>query len=183
MRTGALLTAWVALTLAGFWIYDGRYRLPVEGRVATNPHEATALAVPGAKATLLAFYTPGCGCSRFAESHIASLARRFSPRGLRIVTVVEGRGEAPRFDGLVQDPNGRLARALGVSAAPARSYWMPRGERPMLEASTWPASATTRGAPTPSRRSSRCSRVAVRRDQEVLSTGAPPSPPGKPCGS
>lgn len=118
MRTGALLTAWVALTLAGFWIYDGRYRLPVEGRVATNPHEATALAVPGAKATLLAFYTPGCGCSRFAESHIASLARRFSPRGLRIVTVVEGRGEAPRFDGLVQDPNGRLARALGVSAAP-----------------------------------------------------------------
>ncbi len=118
MRATLLIPVWIASTLVAFWRYDGRYRLPVAARPATKPDLAATLKAPHAKATLLSFYTPGCGCSRFAESHVADLARRYGAQGLRIVTVIEGEGAAPRFDGELRDEKGRVARALGVAAAP-----------------------------------------------------------------
>lgn len=118
MKSALLIGAWAVSTVGGFWWYDGRYRLPVVPRKAERPSVSKTLAFPGAKATLLAFYSPDCGCSRFALSHIRRLDRDYRARGLRVTVVIEGGDKGPDGLATLRDPDGKLAKQLGVPAAP-----------------------------------------------------------------
>jgi len=118
MRPSIVLGLWAATTVAGFWWYDGRYRLPVPARVAEKPSIGATLVEPDAKVTLLAFYSPSCACSRFAEPHIRKLEQDYKAAGLKVRVVIEDGDEGP--DGLISrvDVKGKIARAFGVPAAP-----------------------------------------------------------------
>ncbi len=118
MRPAIVLSLWAATTVAGFWWYDGRYRLPVPAQPAEKPSIGTSLVEPGAKATLLAFYSPSCACSRFAVAHIRKLEHDYKAAGLNVLVVIEDGDEGP--DGLksLVDAQGKIARAFGVPAAP-----------------------------------------------------------------
>lgn len=118
MKSAWIIGLWVATTATGFWWYDGRYRLPVERRPAERLSMGKSLAEPGAKVTLLAFYSPDCACSRFAVPHIKKLAEQYGSAGLKVLVVVEDGDDSPEGLTARKDKDKKIARAFGVPAAP-----------------------------------------------------------------
>ena len=145
IKTGILLTAWGTLTVGAFWQREGRYLLPVPRpagaallRPETKPPAPIALLKTeqggislqaGQPITLLNFWSPSCGCSRYMETHVRALRARYAPQGVRFVTIIESE-DAPNealtayhLRGLalpvVVDNHGETARKFGVWAAPA----------------------------------------------------------------
>ena len=78
------------------------------------------------KPTLFHFANPDCPCSQFMEDHVWMLYKQFRDR-LRFVAVLPSEDQSSYRDGLlgsqpgfqvVSDPEGHLARAMGVYATP-----------------------------------------------------------------
>ena len=154
VKTGFLLTAWGALTVGAFWQREGRYLLPAPrpaGAALLRPElrpsapvallkteQGIILLQAGQPITLLNFWSPSCGCSRFMESHVRALAARYAPQGVCFVTVIESE-DAPK-DALAEyhargfalpamvDNHGDTARQFGVWAAPAAVILDSRGQ-------------------------------------------------------
>lgn len=149
LKTAVLLTLWGVGTIAAFWLLEGQYLRPVTrpaGAMEAHPEDlplppfsqlSTNLGVsrlqgPG-PVTLLNFWNPDCACSRFAEAHVHRLVNTYARQGVRFLTVVEcgstsdDRSEATRAwksrdfpdFAFTLDPDGQIARAFGVWAAPA----------------------------------------------------------------
>ena len=118
-----------------------------EGPPASVTHlrtdRGTVTLTPPGPITLLNFWNPDCPCSRFAEAHVGRLAAEYVPQGVRFITVVaagptarEQRGALARWRarGLLADQpaladaDNRVARTLGVWAAPAAVILDARGQ-------------------------------------------------------
>jgi len=117
-----------------FWYQDFRYALPTPkpknwmmpqvGRAIQLPDHFTVAA--DGKPIAFNFYNCDCACSRFNLDHVRKLARTYG-RSIRFILVLEGgtrTDEETLFQGLnlnaehYCDPNGEIARALGVYATP-----------------------------------------------------------------
>lgn len=145
----AALLGWLALTVGAFWHLEWQYLRPVArppGGVQVCPETLPPSPVPTlatdqgvipldqpGQVTWLNVWNPDCPCSRYAEAQVQRLAAKFAGRGVRLITLVEcGASAREQRDALAAwhkrgsasspaaaDPEGRVARRLGVWAAPA----------------------------------------------------------------
>ncbi|MCS6777211.1 MAG: redoxin family protein [Chloroherpetonaceae bacterium] len=142
----AIVLAWGAVTIGAFWHMVARYLRPVEppaGAATLYPEQAPRSPVTvlhtdqgpvslrgPMPVTLLNFWSPDCPCSRFMEGHVRRLVATHAEQ-VRFITVVEG-NPGSEADTLIEkwrqrgisapaatDPDGAIARAFGVWAAPA----------------------------------------------------------------
>lgn len=139
---GALIGAWVAVTVTAFWHYEFQFLLPVSKpaeakvlRAGTPSPVSTLRTLDGAQVevgrgtpTVLHFWSPDCPCSRFNEPAVKQLAAE-NP-GVRVLVVIETADLSPslakrvreRFPfPAVHDADGAIAKAFGAYATPAAS--------------------------------------------------------------
>ncbi|BDI32190.1 hypothetical protein CCAX7_42410 [Capsulimonas corticalis] len=143
---GSVIAAWGLGTVASFWRLEAQYLRPASrprGAAIAQPDRRppppvtalttnrgiVALGAPGT-ITLLNFWNAHCPCSRYMEAHVAGLQKRYAASGVRVITVVEGDAGVDTAEDLLAawrargggeataDPDGRVARAFGVWAAP-----------------------------------------------------------------
>ena len=101
MKIFLLLVSWLAVTVAGFWVFEGKYLFPVTVKRELHPVQKLApvrqgilAGTEGKLAVVLNFWNPGCGCSRFMEGHVKDLVAKFSPKNVEFISVVVGTGKA-----------------------------------------------------------------------------------------
>ncbi|GAC1358322.1 MAG: hypothetical protein NVSMB47_11260 [Polyangiales bacterium] len=119
-RPWAVAAAIFALLLAGC-------ASPGPALHARAPDVAARLG-EGASWTVITFFSASCPCQRLHDARVGALYATFAPRGVRFVGVDAEADATPAKDAeearrrgypfaLLSDPDGRLADALGVTAA------------------------------------------------------------------
>lgn len=144
LKLVAACTVWGLIVVVGFWHFDFSYLRPVTGQASAEGIRVKNRQVPEqlasgtgfvqtwakGKITLINFWNPNCECSIQNEPVVRGIWTRFSPAGLRIITVIEISGmsvesamkawqsQHVHSTAVVPDMDGKLARSLGVWATP-----------------------------------------------------------------
>lgn len=176
-----LILVWGALVASTFWRMELRFLRPAErpqGARAIDPTTRPQVPLSGLHTdrgviplrgalTLVNFWSPDCACSRFMERHVRELVETYRPRGVRFITVIIADRENPstllhlwQRTGIdtpaVPDPEGAIARQMGVWAGPAGLFLTKRGELPISAHTTSGATVITSGPPMLSKRWRHC---------------------------
>ena len=118
-----LAVAWLGSAGGAFWFHALRYQRPFETSPLTmfdteaRAREAEAwyrmrLGPAAARATVVSLQQQDCQCTRFTAAHLARIAARYQPAGVRFVTLDPRAGPAwitTTPAALVFDAGGRLA--------------------------------------------------------------------------
>lgn len=88
MKVIALLAAWAAIVIGGFWRYEFQYLLPrgsSKGTPAAFDHAQAAARGTGKGLELRIAWNPDCPCCQFEEDHVRSLSRDFPKLKIRFL--------------------------------------------------------------------------------------------------
>jgi hypothetical protein len=124
VKAGFLIAGWLIFSLGSFWMFEGKYLIPVKAATASKSPVASK-----GKVTLTLAWGADCACSQDEVDHLRALTQRYSKSGLELKVLIPCEPQdaaraltawnATGVPGKAQaDPKGANCKQLGLTATP-----------------------------------------------------------------